>query len=110
MKDWSLSLIVLLIGNAFITFFYLGFWILGWRIPTLGVSYDDLDQRWPLFWPALWFVSFFMATFLSIRLCIKKPVFSVFISVGLAFGFSFLLYTLIAAAHLLLAPFLDPMF
>ena len=110
MKDWSASLIVLMIGNASITVFYLAFWLLGWWIPALEQLNDAADERARLFWPAVWFVSFFVAIFLSIKPCIKRPIFSVSISAGIAFGFSFLWYALIAAAHLLLAPFFDPMF
>jgi hypothetical protein len=98
--------IVFVLGNACVAVLFYGFWLLGWWIRALEDLYDAASA----FLPAVWFVGFFAASFLPLKSWIKKPVLSILISVGLAFGFSYLLYALISLSHLLLAPFLDPMF
>jgi len=106
MKDPTRSIFAFVIGNGCVAIFYYGFWLLGWWIPML----DDLNHAACQFLPFLWFGSFFIASFLALRPYIKNPIFPVLISLPTAFGFSLLLYGMIAVSHLLLAPFLDPMF
>jgi hypothetical protein len=106
MKDPTRSIFAFLIGNGCVAIFYYGFWLLGWWIPML----DDLDSAAGEFLPVLWFASFFAASFLSIKLYIKNLIFAVLISLGFAIGLSLSLYGMIAVSHLVLAPFLDPMF
>ena len=93
-------------GNGFLTVFYCVVWILGWRIPVLG---NIIDDHLPYFF-AICFTSFLAVSFLSSRRYVKRPVFHFLISLGVASGLSAFLYILISASHLLLAPFLDPMF
>jgi len=61
-KDWSASLILLMVVNTSITVFYLGFWLLGWWIPALGDFFDDAAQMARLFWPTVWFISFIISS------------------------------------------------
>lgn len=94
------------IWNGSLVIFYLGFWILGWRISAWGNLFDDYSGRFFV----LWFASFFTASLISLRRFLKRPVFPFLISFVAALVFSLLLYILICISHLLLAPFLDPMF
>jgi len=95
-----------IVGNGFLTVFYCVVWILGWRIPALG---NIIDDHLPYFF-AVCFTSFLAVSFFSSRHYFRRPILPFFMALGAASGFSAILYFLICASHLLLAPFLDPMF
>ena len=94
------------LANAFVAIFFDAFWLLGYRIQAL----DDLSAKMGWFQLVLWFACFFMASYFSLNAVSKTKERIMRQCLAFAIAFSFLLWCLVFASNLVLAPFIDPWF